>query len=57
MKKIVLMALLAAFTAACATPDINEDTEAYGTDKSKSVNSKGDSQDHELEDELDITEN
>ena len=43
MKKLIMMALLVAFTAACAAPALNEDTEAYGTNKSDAVNTKGSS--------------
>ena len=49
MKKLIVMVLLAAFTAACTAPEINEDIEAYGIDKDKAVNSKGSSSDHDLD--------
>ncbi len=60
MKKLVIMAFLAtlyAYGVACTAPEISTDEyETHGTEKSKSVNSKGSSTENDLEDELDNTE-
>ena len=55
MKKLIIVVLLAVFAIACTKPEINT-YEEYGTKKSQSVNSEGDSSDFKLEDELDDTE-
>ena len=55
MKKLIIVVLLAVFAIACTKPEINT-YEEYGTKKSQSVNSEGDSQDYELKGELDDIE-
>ena len=57
MKKLIIIGLLTVFTAACTQPGIEEDLTAHGTEKSKSVNSKGSSAENDIEDDLDISEN
>ncbi len=56
MRKLIIIGLVATFMVACTAPEINEETIEYGIDKDKAVNSEGDSQDHELDDEFDNSE-
>ena len=49
MKKLVIIGLLAAFTIGCTRPEINQEIEVNGTDKDKSVNSKGDGSEYDLD--------
>ena len=56
MKKLVIIGLVAVFSVGCTAPEMNQDIEAYGIDKDKAVNTKGDGSEYDLEDELDNSE-
>lgn len=50
MKKLIIIGLAAAFMLACTAPEISENEyEEYGTKKSESVNTEGNSDKYEYD--------
>ena len=50
MKKLVIIGLLGVFVIGCTAPEINSNEhEKFGTKKSQSVTTEGDSQDYEYD--------